>query len=187
MLRKTLCTKLVIFTRMYVYRNIAEHSRNQYCYLKQSIIHYGCLYSCHIHPVCKLHLVCAILYCELSGSTMIFPHYPHERYDFSGRGSMNIKYLLIFYITSVWNISHSKKNSRMYVFLFPMMSLEFFIDIILPAALWPWGLKKWVPGVFPGGKGGRCVGLTTLPPSCADCLEIWESQPPGTLRACPGL
>ena len=22
------------------------------------------------------------------------------------------------------------------------------------------------------GKGGRCVGLT-LPPSCADCLEIW--------------
>jgi hypothetical protein len=30
------------------------------------------------------------------------------------------------------------------------------------------------------GKGGRCVGLTTLPPSCADCLEIWEPQPPGT-------
>ena len=23
-----------------------------------------------------------------------------------------------------------------------------------------------------GGKGGRCVGLTTLPPSCADCREI---------------
>jgi len=21
----------------------------------------------------------------------------------------------------------------------------------------------------------------------ADCLEIWEPQPPGTLRACPGL
>ena len=34
---------------------------------------------------------------------------------------------------------------------------------------------------------GRCVGLTTLPPSCADCLEIGEPQPPGTLRACPGL
>ena len=38
-----------------------------------------------------------------------------------------------------------------------------------------------------GCKGGRCVGLTTLPLSCADCLEIWEPQPPGTLRACPGL
>jgi hypothetical protein len=32
-----------------------------------------------------------------------------------------------------------------------------------------------------------CVGLTTLPPSCADCLEIWEPQPPGTLKACSGL
>jgi hypothetical protein len=28
---------------------------------------------------------------------------------------------------------------------------------------------------FLGGKGGRCVGLTTLPPSYADCLEIWET------------
>ena len=37
------------------------------------------------------------------------------------------------------------------------------------------------------GKGGRCVGMTTLPPSRADCLEIWEPQSPGTLRACPGL
>ena len=35
-----------------------------------------------------------------------------------------------------------------------------------------------------GGKGGRCVGLTTLPPSCPDCLEIWELQLPGTLMAC---
>jgi len=33
-------------------------------------------------------------------------------------------------------------------------------------------------------KGGRCVGLTTLPPSCADCLEIWEPQTPGTLWVC---
>jgi hypothetical protein len=37
-----------------------------------------------------------------------------------------------------------------------------------------------------GGKGGQCVGLTTLPPSCADCLEIWERQPSGTPRACTG-
>jgi len=38
-----------------------------------------------------------------------------------------------------------------------------------------------------GGKGSRCVGLTAFPPSCADCLEIWEPQPPGTLRTCPGV
>ena len=38
-----------------------------------------------------------------------------------------------------------------------------------------------------GGKGGRCVGLRTLPPSCTDFLEIWEPQPPGTLRASSGL
>jgi len=36
-------------------------------------------------------------------------------------------------------------------------------------------------------KGGRWVGLTTLPHLCADYLEIWEPQTPGTLRACPGL
>ena len=27
---------------------------------------------------------------------------------------------------------------------------------------------------FLEGKVGRCLGLTNLPPSCADCLEIWE-------------
>ena len=40
---------------------------------------------------------------------------------------------------------------------------------------------------FLGGKGGRCIGLTTAPLSCLACLEIKEPQPPGTLRACPGL
>jgi len=32
------------------------------------------------------------------------------------------------------------------------------------------------------GKGGRCVGMTTLPPSRADCLEIWELQAYGNIR-----
>jgi hypothetical protein len=31
------------------------------------------------------------------------------------------------------------------------------------------------------------VGLTTLPPSCADCLEIREPQAAGTRRACNGI
>jgi len=63
-----------------------------------------------------------------------------------------------------------------------MVSLEFFIDIILR--------PHYDPGVdsacdrneyqeyFLEGKGDWCVGLTTLPPSCGDYLEIWEPQPP---------
>jgi hypothetical protein len=37
---------------------------------------------------------------------------------------------------------------------------------------------------FLWGKGSWCIGLTTLPPLCAYCHEIWELQPPGTPRAC---
>jgi len=36
---------------------------------------------------------------------------------------------------------------------------------ILLITLWPWGRlslkQKWIPGVLPGGKGRRCVRLTT--------------------------
>jgi hypothetical protein len=50
-------------------------------------------------------------------------------------------------------------------------SLELFIYIILPAALWSY----------------HRVGLTTSPPSRASCLEIWEPQPTGALRARTGI
>ena len=40
---------------------------------------------------------------------------------------------------------------------------------------------------FLEGWGGQSIGLTTLPHKCADCLEIWETQNPGNLRASPGL
>jgi hypothetical protein len=46
-----------------------------------------------------------------------------------------------------------------------------------------WGIRQ-CPGVdsaskneyqdIPGGKDDRCVSVTTLPPSCAECLEILE-------------
>lgn len=36
-----------------------------------------------------------------------------------------------------------------------------------------------------GGKGVQYVRLATLPPSCADCLEILEPQTPETRRARP--
>ena len=93
--------------------------------------------------------------------------------------------------TVSWSTTLKSGRSRV---RFPMVSSEFFNDIIRPAAIWPWGrLRLWeksLAGIFTwgwGGKGGRCVRMTTLPPSCADFLEIWEPQTPGTLRSCADL
>jgi hypothetical protein len=75
-----------------------------------------------------------------------------------------------------------------------MMSLE----LSFTHSFWPHS----VPGVdsasnkseyqehFLGGKSGRCIGLTTLPPSCADCLEILGAStlnPQGLSRPVMGL
>jgi len=38
-----------------------------------------------------------------------------------------------------------------------------------------------------GDKDGRCAGLESLPSSCADRLETWETHCCGILSACPGL
>ena len=61
---------------------------------------------------------------------------------------------------------------------------------ILLIALWSWGRfileQKWVPGVFHGGKGGRCVRLTNLPPSCAVVIKSGNLnflEPSGPLHA----
>jgi hypothetical protein len=71
---------------------------------------------------------------------------------------------------------------------FPV-SLEFFIDIVHPAAIWVVSAsnRHEYQDYFLGGKGGRCVGLTTLPLSCADDLEIWEPQATVILRTCPDM
>jgi len=68
-----------------------------------------------------------------------------------------------------------------------LVSLEFQI------ALWPCGSlslqQKWVPGAFPGDKCGRCVRLTTLPPSCAVVVKSGNLnflEPSGPLQACKG-
>jgi hypothetical protein len=52
-------------------------------------------------------------------------------------------------------------------------------------------LTEMTPGMFPGGKGGRYIRLTTLPPSCANCLDILGTSaslhPQGLSRPVMGL
>ena len=59
------------------------------------------------------------------------------------------------------------------------MMLEFFIDLILPAADCNGNEYR---DYFLGDIGGPCVGLDTLTSSYAYCLEIWEPEPPETLN-----
>jgi hypothetical protein len=72
-----------------------------------------------------------------------------------------------------------------------MVSLDFFIDINLPVALWPWGSTQPLTEMSTrnitgkgrgGGKGGRCVGLTTLPPSCASTSSNPHDEVTGEWR-----
>jgi hypothetical protein len=58
------------------------------------------------------------------------------------------------------------------------MLLEFFNEIILPAALWPLDRLSLLTEISISWE----VKL-----SCADCLEIWEPQTPCTFGVCTGV
>jgi len=77
---------------------------------------------------------------------------------------------------------------------FLTVSLEPFIDIIVLVILWPLGYsasnRNECQEYSLGDKGSWCLWLTTLPCSCANCLEIWKPQPPGNsgpAKACTGI
>ena len=51
--------------------------------------------------------------------------------------------------------------------------------LILPAALLTWDQLSL------GGNGSQCIRLTTLSPSCADCLEILWASTSYSLKGLP--
>jgi hypothetical protein len=75
---------------------------------------------------------------------------------------------------------------------FPMVSLEFFIDRILPAALWPWVDSAFNRSenqeYFLGGKGGRCWKPYHFPvPIVLKSGNLNLLEPSGPVQACAGI
>jgi hypothetical protein len=79
---------------------------------------------------------------------------------------------------------------------YPIVSLEFFIDIILPVTLWPWGLlsllQKWVQEYFLGGgvktanaEGWQLYHLHVPNVLKSGSLKLLE--PSGPVQACNGI
>ena len=70
-----------------------------------------------------------------------------------------------------------------------MVSVEFFSDIILTALGSNQPLTEMSSRCISGGKGGRCVRLTTLQPSCGVVMKSGNLnflEPSGPLQACNG-
>ena len=110
------------------------------------------------------------------------------------KNSLVIKFVLtewasIFCPLHILSSVYRRFISVLYPILLPYWAMN--EDVTSPhflfACVWTSPYWKWVPGTFSGGQGGRFVWLTISPPSCAECHEIWEPKPPGTLWATPGL
>ena len=82
-----------------------------------------CLYSCLTYSACKKHLLYMSLYCHVA--CLAVPHFAtlsHKQHDLQKEIIEHKMCVLIPSATSVWNITHSNKNSatdhkRTYVFM----------------------------------------------------------------------
>ena len=87
-------------------------------------------------------------------------------------------------------LRYAQRRSRV---RFPMVSLGFFIEIILPGALWPWGrlklYQKREPRVSAWGEGVKAAGAYGWPHQLRvpTAYKFWGSQSPEALKTSPGL
>jgi len=95
----------------YAQHNIEASSRNHCCHKKKSTTYSLCASVALGTQRVKLFRL-IILPSVTSPALQYFSTLSHKQYDFRGGGeTLTTKYALIFYVTFVGNISHSKKNS----------------------------------------------------------------------------
>ena len=153
-------------------------------------MHLSCLgYMPHVPPISLLILSLNSIWWEVQIIKLLITHS-------SPFPLLHPCYAQISFTEAKWNAlspcsSFSMIDNVFWGTIRKNLSLEFYIDIILPIVLWPWGWlslqQKWVPG-FPGGKCGRCVRLT-LPPACAVVMKSGNLnllEPSGPLQAYNG-
>jgi len=96
---------------MYVWRNIEVRSRNPCCRVKAIGIIYSVCVCSPRYLVCNVCASCYIVICSLSDSSIFSPHYLINNKIFEKKKVIEQKMRVFIFSASVWNISHSKKNS----------------------------------------------------------------------------